>query len=45
LTHIAELRNVGQEKIENQFIERLFREQTDYHFERYAHGKQKAFTK
>jgi len=36
---------VGQEKIENQFIERLFREQTDYHFEKYAHGKQKEYTK
>ena len=36
---------MGQEKIENQFIERLFREQTDYHFEKYAHGKQKEYTK
>jgi hypothetical protein len=37
LTHIAELRAVGQEKIESQFIERLFREQTDYHYDKYSY--------
>ena len=33
LTHIAELKKFGQEKIENHFIERLFKQQTDFHYE------------
>lgn len=45
LTHIAELRAVGQEKIESQFIERLFREQTDYHYDKYAYIQQKEQSK
>lgn len=45
LTHIAELRSVGQEKIESQFIERLFREQTDYHYDKYAYNQQKVQSK
>lgn len=39
LTHIAELKSIGQENIENQFIERLFREQTDYHYGRYTYNQ------
>lgn len=39
LTHIAEFKKYGQEYIENQFIDRQFREQTDYHFEKYQHIK------
>ena len=45
LTHIAELRAVGQEKIESQFIERLFREQTDYHYDKYSYIQQKEQSK
>ena len=45
LTHIAELRSVGQEKIESQFIERLFREQTDYHYDKYTYHQQKYYSK
>jgi hypothetical protein len=45
LTHIAELRAVGQEKIESQFIERLFREQTDYHYDKYSYLQQKEQSK
>ena len=36
LTHIAELRRHGQEKIENQFIERVYKEQTGYHYEQFS---------
>lgn len=39
LTHIAEFKKYGQEYIENQFIDRQFREQTDYHYEKYQHIK------
>ena len=35
LTHIAELKSLGQEKIENQFIERLYKDQTGFDFGRY----------
>lgn len=31
--------------IENQYVERLFREQTDFHFEKYNHAKQKSDAK
>ena len=41
LTHIAELRPLGQEKIENQFIDRLYREQTNYHYEKYIYDCKK----
>lgn len=41
LTHIAELRKVGQEKLESQFIERQFLLQNDIHFEKYGFVKQK----
>lgn len=36
LTHIANLRMFGQDNIENQYIERVCREQSDYAFEKYA---------
>lgn len=36
---------MGQEKIESQFIERLFREQTDYHYDKYAYIQQKEQSK
>jgi len=45
LTQIAEMRKVGRENIENQFIDRIFREQTDYHFERYEYAKLKEASK
>ena len=45
LTHIAELRGQGQEQIENQFIERLYKQSTDYHFERYTYHQQIKFAK
>lgn len=36
LTHIANLRPLGQDIIENQYIERVCREQSDYAYEKYA---------
>jgi hypothetical protein len=38
LTHIAEFKHLGQDHIENQYIDRQFRGQTDYHFEKYEHA-------
>lgn len=45
LTHIAELKNMGQDRIENLYIERVCREQSDYFFERYQHNKAKEMLK
>lgn len=45
LTHIAEFKHLGQEHIENQYIDRLFRGQTDYHFEKYEHAQIKQQSK
>lgn len=44
LTHIAELKPLGQEKIENQFIDRLYRQQTNYHYEKYIYECKKEQT-
>ena len=44
LTHIAELKTVGQETIENQFIDRLYRQQTNYHYEKYIYEQKKEQT-
>ena len=44
LTHIAELKPFGQLKIENQFIDRLYRQQTNYYYEKYVYEKKKEYT-
>lgn len=45
LTHIAQCKNQGQTRIEEQYLERVCREMSDYHQERYNHNKQKQASK